>query len=209
MSFGTFILRDIAEIAAFFLKIQVKDKMLMEKECTPFFWIDLEMTGLDVNVHHILEVALVVTDEKFNVLETFESVVYQTDEVLEKMDPWCVQQHAKTGLTQKIPSGLPLLNVERQLIDIVQKYSPNKQAIIAGNSIHQDRKFIDTWMENLSKLLHYRMCDVSSFKIIFEAKYKKKFKKQNKHRALDDIYESIAELKFYLQSFEKDCLLTE
>ena len=170
----------------------------MEKPPFPLFWLDMEMTGLDANTQHILEVALVVTDEKFNVLETFESVVFQPQEIIDNMDSWCKTQHAKTGLVQKVPFGMQLSDVENALIEIVQKYCPKDKAILAGNSIHQDRKFVDKWMGKFASKLHYRMCDVSSFKIVFEHKYNQKYKKQNKHRALDDVHESIEELKFYL-----------
>lgn len=174
---------------------------------SPLFWFDMEMSGLDAQTQYILEVALIVTDENFTVLETFESVIYQSADVIDNMDIWCKVQHAKTGLTAKIPFGLPLDEVEDTLINIVTKYCPNDKAILAGNSIHQDRKFIDKWMQKLSHKLHYRMCDVSSFKIIFENKYKKKYKKQNKHRALEDIQESIDELKFYLSFVKADSTL--
>lgn len=176
----------------------------MKQSIFPLFWLDMEMTGLDANTQQILEIALIVTDIDFNILETFESIVYQPQEVLDNMDEWCKVHHAKTGLTSKIPFGIPLIEVENSLIQIIKKYSPTDKAVLAGNSIHQDRKFIDKWMEKFSKKLHYRMCDVSSFKIIFEHKYGKKYKKQNQHRALADIQESIEELKFYLSSLKNE-----
>ncbi|MES2614675.1 MAG: exonuclease domain-containing protein [Bdellovibrionota bacterium] len=88
--------------------------------------------------------------------------------------------------------------MEDQVREIIQKYSPKEKAILAGNSIGQDRKFIDIWMPKLAQTLHYRMLDVSSFKIVFEGIYNQKFEKQKKHRAVDDILESIAELEYYL-----------
>ncbi len=175
----------------------------MQNDTTPLFWLDMEMTGLDVNTEHILEVALIVTDAQMNVLDTYESIIYQPQSIMTNMNEWSTVHHKKTGLTDKVPFGESLEVVEQQLIDILKKHSPKEKAILAGNSIHQDRKFLDKWMEKLSNLLHYRMCDVSSFKIIFEHKYKQKFNKKNMHRALDDIHESIAELKFYLSFIEK------
>jgi len=175
----------------------------MNQPLFPLFWLDMEMTGLDATTQQIIEIALIVTDIEFNILETFECVVFQNDDVLNNMDDWCKMHHGKTGLLAKIPFGTPLKEVEKSLLQIVEKYSPKEKAVLAGNSIHQDRKFVDRWMPDFSSKLHYRMCDVSSFKIIFEHKYKKKYKKQNQHRALADIQESIAELKFYL-SFMKD-----
>lgn len=174
----------------------------MNQPLFPLFWLDMEMTGLDANTQQIIEIAMIVTDIEFNTLETFECIVYQPQEILDHMDDWCKVHHAKTGLLAKIPFGIPLQDAENALIQIIEKYSPKDRAILAGNSIHQDRKFIDRWMEKLSKKLHYRMCDVSSFKIIFENKYKKKYKKQNQHRALADINESISELKFYLNALK-------
>ena len=166
------------------------------------FWIDMEMSGLIPEKDRILEVALVVTDTQFSILETYENVVYQDASILSSMNDWCKKHHAESGLTSKVTNGKKEADVEQDLIEILKKYSPSpkkEKGLLAGNSIGQDRKFIDLWMPRLAESLHYRMLDVSSFKIIFEEIYKKKFEKQKKHRAVDDILESIAELKFYMQ----------
>lgn len=162
------------------------------------FWIDMEMTGLVPQTHRILEVALVVTDMKFEPVETLDCIVFQEPSVLQNMNEWCVKHHGESGLTAKVPQGKKENEVEKDLIQVIEKYSKKDKAILAGNSIGQDRKFIDYWMPNFANTLHYRMLDVSSFKIVFEEIYKKKFEKQKKHRAIDDILESIAELKYYL-----------
>lgn len=167
------------------------------------FWIDLEMTGLNPEVHRIVEAALVVTDMKFEVLAQYDTVVFQDAQTLQEMDPWCVQHHGSSGLTAQIPQGEQEGNVEKKLIEFAQKFSPTQKIVLAGNTIGQDRKFIDRWMPEFSALLHYRMLDVSSFKIVFDQIFHKRFKKQKKHRAVDDILESIAELKHYTQ-FIKD-----
>lgn len=119
------------------------------------------------------------------------------------MDAWCTEHHGKSGLTAKVPNGKPEVAVESELVKIIQEFSPKEKAILAGNTIGQDRKFIDQWMPNFANTLHYRMLDVSSFKILFENIYNKKYDKKHKHRAIDDILESIGELKFYMQFINK------
>lgn len=162
------------------------------------FWLDMEMSGLDPEKNRILEAALIVTNTKFEPIFTYETVVYQEQSVLLSMDEWCTKHHKESGLSTKIANGKPEAKVEQELAEIIKKYASKEKAILAGNSIGQDRKFIDIWMPQVAELLHYRMLDVSSFKIVFEGIYGKKFEKKKKHRALDDILESIAELKFYL-----------
>ncbi len=162
------------------------------------FWLDMEMSGLTPEKNRILEVALVVTDIKFETVYTYENIVYQEESVLSAMDTWCIKHHGESGLTAKVKQGKKEAEVEDDLLKIVKKYSSKDKAILAGNSIGQDRKFIDLWMPKFADVLHYRMLDVSSFKIIFEEIYHKKFEKQKKHRAIEDILESIAELKYYM-----------
>lgn len=162
------------------------------------FWIDMEMSGLIPEQDRILEVALIVTNAQFETIETYENVVHQQESILLNMNDWCKKHHAESGLTAKISTGKKEFDVEQDLLQIIKKYSPKDKAILAGNTIGQDRKFIDLWMPKLADSLHYRMLDVSSFKIVFEGIYKKKFAKKKKHRAIDDILESIEELKFYM-----------
>jgi oligoribonuclease len=171
-------------------------------------WIDLEMTGLDVSKEVIIETAAVVTDFDFKVLDQYESVVNQPNTFLENMDQWNKQHHKDSGLLAKIPYGASPEKVEEDLLDLIKKHWPKPEKkedkpILAGNSIHQDRLFIDKYWTELSSQLHYRMLDVSSFKIIFNNKFNQKYQKKNQHRAFEDIQESINELKFYL-SFFKD-----
>ena len=163
------------------------------------FWLDMEMSGLDQSKDRILEVALLVTDLSLKVVKEYETIVYQDNNVLLGMDVWCTEHHGKSGLTAKVPNGKPESEVEKELVKIIQEFSPGERALLAGNTIGQDRKFIDQWMPDFAKTLHYRMLDVSSFKILFEGVYNKKFDKKHKHRAIDDIIESIDELKFYMQ----------
>lgn len=168
-----------------------------------FLWMDLEMTGLDESVDTILEVAALVTDEKFNILEEVTQVVFQTDEVLQKMNDWCKKHHGESGLTAEVPKGEPLPRVEQTLIQLCKMhFGKSERIVIAGNSIGNDRRFIDKYLPEFAKLLHYRMIDVSSFKEVFRECYGIKFEKKNAHRAIGDIHESLKELEHYL-SFVK------
>jgi oligoribonuclease len=164
-----------------------------------YLWIDMEMSGLDVQQCKILEVAAIVTDSRFAPLATYHAVVHQPPSVLAAMDDWCTKTHGDSGLTAAVAKGAPLAQVEEQLMLIVEKYFPaSERPVLAGNSIGQDRKFIDAYMPTLSNRLHYRMVDVSSFKIVFQDLYHVRYEKRGTHRALDDILESIAELTLYL-----------
>lgn len=168
-----------------------------------YLWIDMEMSGLDVATCRILEVAAIITDGNFQPLAEYHAVVHQAPEVLEAMDAWCKETHGKSGLTAKVASGKPEGEVEKELIALIdQHFGPTDRPILCGNSIGQDRKFIDAYMPALSKRLHYRMLDVTSLKIVFQQRFRIEFAKKDTHRALDDIKESIAELNHYL-SFVK------
>jgi len=161
-------------------------------------WIDMEMTGLDVTREVIIEVAAIVTDVELNELDTYETVVQQPQSYLDAMDEWNTKHHGQSGLTAKVPSGREPALVESDLIGLVDKHFTEKP-ILAGNSIAQDRLFIDRHMPRLAARLHYRMLDVTSWKIMMNARFGLEFDKKKSHRALDDIRESLGELKFYLQ----------
>ncbi len=166
-------------------------------------WMDLEMTGLDDQTDQILEVAAVVTDMDLNSKGEFHRIVFQPKEVLDGMNDWCKKTHGASGLTAACATGTPLSQVESELIEMLKKhFRSNERIVIAGNSIGNDRRFIDRYMPAFAKKLHYRMVDVSSYKEIYRDRYKLGFKKANSHRATDDIHESIRELAFYL-SFVK------
>ncbi|MEY4615207.1 MAG: hypothetical protein RJB66_167 [Pseudomonadota bacterium] len=173
-----------------------------DKKLDRLLWIDLEMTGLDVNKEVIIECAAIVTDLKLNPIESYEQVVQQPKMYLDKMDDWNKQHHGKSGLTSKVPFGKASHLVEEDLLKLIERHwihEEDRRAIICGNSISQDRLFISKYWPDLDKKLHYRMMDVSSWKLMFYQKYNVKFDKSEKHRALDDIQESINELKHYLQ----------
>lgn len=165
-----------------------------------YLWMDLEMTGLDPRKDRIIEVAAIATDAKLNEIASLKSAVKVDSQIIkERMvgDFW--DQNAKTRdeLINQSQTGATVNEVENELVDFVKKYF-GKEVYLAGNSIHQDRKFIENEMPQLNKLLHYRMLDVSAWKIYFEEALKKKFIKPENHRAFDDINGSIEELKWYL-----------
>lgn len=163
------------------------------------FWIDLEMTGLDEKTDHILEVAVVITNLDFEVLASYDQVIYQSPEILGNMNDWCKKHHGESGLTQLVPHGKPLKEVERDLISLAdQHYKSEEKIVLCGNSVGNDQRFVLAHWPEFAKRLHYRVVDVSSFKEIFRSKYNVNFQKSEKHRAVGDILASIEELKKYL-----------
>ncbi len=168
-----------------------------------FCWIDLEMTGLDPINDRILEAAVIVTNKQLEPVFEWETPVFQNPEVLDRMNDWCKHHHAVSGLIDRVPSGITEASLDERLCKISKEHFKKKNpVVICGNSISQDRKFIDAYLPLFASRLHYRMLDVSSFKIVFREMLGREFKKENTHRALDDIRESIAELKYYMSSIE-------
>jgi len=161
-------------------------------------WIDMEMTGLDHTREVILEVAAIVTDLELAELGTYESVLKQPQSYLDGMDAWNQKHHGESGLIRRVAEGKDPAVVEEELVQFVGKYF-NERAVIAGNSIHQDRDFIDHHMPRLAAKLHYRMLDVTAWKIVMTTRFGLKYEKKKSHRALDDIRESLGELRYYLQ----------
>ena len=164
----------------------------------------MEMTGLDVEQEVIIEVAAIVTDMNFKELDSYEAVVKQPQKYLDAMDDWNKEHHTESGLAAKVPNGTEPETVEQNLLRLIRKHFPDSRnkPMLAGNSIHQDRLFIDKYFLELSDALHYRMLDVSSWKIIMREKLGFSYQKHNQHRALDDVRESIQELQAYV-SFVK------
>ncbi len=169
-------------------------------------WVDLEMTGLNPLEDRILEVAAIATDWNFK-----EIAVYQA---VKKVGPNLVKERMVGAFWEKFPevrmqlqeqneTGKNGRTIENELSTfIAEHYEEGKPVILAGNSIHQDRKFIENEWPRLSKLLHYRMLDVSAWKIVFDGKYKKRFAKPEAHRAIEDIRGSIEELEYYLKKIK-------
>lgn len=163
-------------------------------------WLDMEMTGLEVRQCRILEVAALVTDLKFNEISTYQTAVFQSPDILASMDDWNKTHHSQSGLLNLVPTGKTEPQVEEDLVKLLDTHfsREGEKPILAGNSIAQDRLFVEAYLPQFAKRLHYRMLDVSSWKIIFKNFYKMEYKKKGQHRALDDIRESVAELKYYL-----------
>lgn len=168
------------------------------------FWVDLEMTGLDVEKEVIIEAAVIVTDYQFNELETYHAVIKQPQKFLDGMDSWNQKTHKESGLLEQIPKGKDPEVVEKELIELAKKHFGSEKVIIAGNSIGHDKLFLNQHFKELSKLLHYRLLDVTSWKLVFKDILKVKHDKKNTHRALDDIRESIDELKHYMKFIKVD-----
>ena len=163
-------------------------------------WIDLEMTGLDPQKDKILEVAAIATDMQLNEIASFEAVVKVDEEVMKRRmvgEFWEKNSKSRDALMVQNRDGKPVAEVEKELLEFVGQ-NFGQEIYLAGNSIHQDRKFLEQEMPELNKKLHYRMLDVSAWKIYFENALKKKFVKPENHRALDDINGSIEEFKWYL-----------
>lgn len=170
-------------------------------------WIDLEMTGLDIHKHTIVEIAALVTDAELNILgEGVDLVVHATDEELAQMDDFVQNMHDSSGLTQEIKeSTVSLTQAEDAVLELIAKHcSPEHPAPLAGNSIATDRSFIREKMPRLDQALHYRMIDVSSLKELARRwapeVYAHQPDKGLAHRALADIVESIRELDYYRRS---------
>lgn len=166
---------------------------------TKMLWLDMEMTGLEVEREVPIEVAAIVVDLDFRELEIFHAILKQPPEFLDRMDNWNKEHHGASGLTAAVATGREPLLVEKDLIHFVDRHFMGESAVLCGNSIGQDRLFINKYFPSLAKRLHYRMLDVTAWKVIFQALYKTKFEKKNTHRAIDDIRESIGELQFYLR----------
>ena len=175
--------------------------MTRTQSASNLVWIDLEMTGLDVDRHAIVQAALIVTDKALNPLEELCCDIWQLPEVLSQMSPFVREMHEKTGLLSRLAeSRSDVGDAEKRLLAMIAGWCAYP-AVLCGNSVWQDRKFIDRYMPALGGYLHYRLLDVSTLKVVArtfygeDAVYQKP--KDGKHDALIDIRNSIAELKHY------------
>lgn len=178
----------------------------MTANASNLIWIDLEMTGLVPEVHRIIEIATLVTDQHLNLLAEGPVIaVHQSDESLAVMDAWNTNQHGRSGLTQRVrDSVIADAEAERQTLEFLRQWVPAGKSPICGNSICQDRRFLARWMPELEKFFHYRNLDVSTLKELcsrWAPEIAKGFSKHSTHLAMDDIRDSVAELKYYREHF--------
>ena len=166
------------------------------------FWLDLEMSGLDSKKDRILEAAAIITSMRLEELESFDTPIYQTPKILAGMNDWCRQHHGSSGLTAKVSDGISEYELDDKLCLMSDRYFQANPVILAGNSIAHDRRFVDRYLPKFAARLHYRMLDVSSFKIVFANLFNVPYEKANHHRSLDDIRESIGELRYYIGAID-------
>ncbi|WP_407331987.1 oligoribonuclease [Enterovibrio sp. 27052020O] len=165
-------------------------------------WIDLEMTGLDPQVHKVIEIATVVTDAQLNVLAEGPVIaIHQSDDELAIMDEWCTNTHTRSGLVDRVKASTT--NEEqaiKETITFLKEWVPAGVSPICGNSVGQDRRFLYLHMAELERFFHYRTVDVSTIKELvrrWQPELLSGFQKQGTHLAMDDIRESIEELRYY------------
>nr|VFK38197.1 MAG: oligoribonuclease [Candidatus Kentron sp. SD]VFK43015.1 MAG: oligoribonuclease [Candidatus Kentron sp. SD]VFK78603.1 MAG: oligoribonuclease [Candidatus Kentron sp. SD] len=174
----------------------------MTQNTNNLIWIDLEMTGLDPDSNYIIEIATVITDSSLDILaEGPVFAIHQSDAILNGMDAWNTRQHGKSGLVHRVrDSTRHEAEAEQMTLDFVGPYAAEGKSPMCGNSISLDRRFLTRYMPKLAKYFHYRNLDVSTLKELckrWAPDVYRGFKKRNTHLALDDIRESIEELKYY------------
>ena len=171
-------------------------------------WIDLEMTGLDLNTESIIEIATIITDGELNIIaEGPNLAVKVSEELLANMDEWNTTHHTSSGLVERIRSeGVSLEEAVKQTCDFLGQNIEPGTAPLCGNSVHNDRAFLAKEMPEVLDLLHYRIVDVSTIKELVNRWYPnlQRYRKKEAHRALDDIIESVEELRHYRQHIFKD-----
>lgn len=181
-----------------------KDHIVRKK--SNLVWIDLEMTGLSPENDRIIEIATIVTDIHLQIVgEGPEIVIHQSDEKLDAMDEWNTNTHGESGLIEKVrESTIDEQEAERRTLAFVRRYATKNRSPLCGNAICQDRRFLDRYMPELSKYLHYRHLDVSTIKELakrWRPDLVDNQTKKSRHRAKDDILESIEELRRYRDNF--------
>ncbi|WP_025823251.1 oligoribonuclease [Shewanella marina] len=174
----------------------------MTVNATNLIWVDLEMTGLEPEVDRIIEMATIVTDQDLNIIAQGPVIaVHQSDEQLAAMDEWNQTHHGQSGLIERVKaSTINEAQAMQMTLDFLAQYVPAGKSPMCGNSIGQDRRFLNRYMRELEDFFHYRNIDVSTIKELtrrWQPEVMDGFTKQNTHQALDDIKESIAELVYY------------
>lgn len=178
------------------------------KSDSNLIWIDLEMTGLIPRHHKIIEIATLVTDADLNILAKGpELAIKVSEEELAKMDEWCVTQHGNSGLIKRVrEEGVSLEEAQRQTIEFLSQYVSKGKSPMCGNTICQDRRFMVEEMPLLEEYFHYRNLDVSTLKELsrrWQPEIYSGFSKQSSHLAMDDIIDSVNELKYYREKWLK------
>uniref|UniRef100_G3Q9I5 Oligoribonuclease, mitochondrial n=2 Tax=Gasterosteus aculeatus aculeatus TaxID=481459 RepID=G3Q9I5_GASAC len=191
------------------IQVSRQINMLSVAESQRMVWVDLEMTGLDIEKDQIIEMACIVTDSDLNILaEGPNLIINQPNTLLEGMSDWCKEHHGKSGLTQAVQdSNITLEQAQYEFLSFIRQHTPPGQCPLAGNSVHADKRFLDKYMPQFMYHLHYRIVDVSTIKELCRRWFPEEFKmvplKKAAHRALDDIHESIKELQYYRASVFK------
>ena len=178
------------------------ERAIMTVSAQNLVWIDMEMTGLDPEENVVLEIATIVTDKDLNVLAEGPVIaIHQSDEELAKMDDWNVNTHTKSGLVARVKASQhDEAKAIAETLDFIRQWVPERTSPLCGNSIGQDRRFMVKHMAELEAFFHYRNVDVSTIKELvrrWQPELLDQFTKSGTHQALDDIRESIAELRFY------------
>ena len=175
--------------------------MFMGESSRRMVWIDLEMTGLNIQTESIIEIATVITDSELNILAQGPNLAIKVpDELLTGMDEWNTKHHHQSGLVERIKTeGVTIDEAEQQTLDFLRQWIEPNTAPLCGNSVWNDRRFLDKEMPHVADFLHYRMVDVSTVKELAKRWYPEvaRYRKKLSHQALDDILESIEELRYF------------
>ncbi|GAB6857462.1 oligoribonuclease [Microbacterium xylanilyticum] len=180
--------------------------MVSSSENDRLVWIDCEMTGLDLSVDELVEIAVVITDFELRLVDPgFQVVIRASDNALSQMSEFVTNMHRTSGLYEEIPTGVTLAEAQAQTLEYIRRFVPQeRKAPLAGNTIGTDRMFLAKYMPEVDQYLHYRNVDVSSIKELSRRWYPRVFfhapAKDGGHRALADILESIRELEYYRQA---------